>query len=82
MVEPEMEGVAESVAALRFWREDWSGQSFMAIGAKAPDAETTYTLRSQIRGCPEPLVLTEADHFVPEWGEKVVRAALRHFGDL
>jgi haloalkane dehalogenase len=82
MVEPGMEGVVESVAALKFWREDWSGQSFMAIGAKAPDADTMYTLRSQIRGCPEPLVLTEADHFVPEWGEPVVRAALRHFGDL
>ena len=46
MVEPGMEGVAESVAALKFWGEDWSGQSFMAIGAKAPDAETMYTLRS------------------------------------
>ena len=34
MVEPGMEGVAESEAALRFWREEWAGQSFMAIGAK------------------------------------------------
>ena len=70
------------MAAIRFWREDWSGQSFMAIGAKAPDADTMYTLRRHIRRCPEPLVLTEADHFVPESGEPVVRAALRHFGDL
>ena len=82
MVEPGMEGVAESEAALRFWREEWSGQSFMAIGAKAPDAETMQALRSQIRGCPEPLVVTEADHFVPEWGEPVARAALRSFGDV
>jgi haloalkane dehalogenase len=82
MVEPGMEGVAESEAAFRFWRDEWSGQSFMAIGAKALDAETTYALRSQIRGCPEPLVVTEADHFVPEWGEPVVQAALRSFGDL
>jgi haloalkane dehalogenase len=82
MVEPGMEGVAESEVALRFWREEWSGQSFMAIGAQAPDAETMYSLRNQIRGCPEPLLVTAADHFVPEWGEPVARAALRSFGDL
>ena len=82
MVEPGMEGVAESEAALRFWGEEWAGQSFMAIGAKHPDAATMHILRSQIRGCPEPMVLSEAGHFVPEWGEPVARAALRSFGDL
>lgn len=82
MVEPGMEGVAEAEAALRFWREEWSGKSFMAIGAKAPDMEGMQTLRSQIRGCPEPLIVAEADHFVPEWGEPVARTALRSFGDL
>ena len=82
MVEPQMEGVAEVRNALRFWREEWTGQSFMAVGAKAPDAETMHALRSQIRGCPAPLVVAEADHFVPEWGEPVVRAALRSFHDL
>lgn len=82
MVEPGMEGVAESEAALRFWREEWSGQAFMAVGAKDADADTMQALRSQIRGCPEPLVVTEADHFVPEWGEPVAQAALRFFGDL
>ena len=82
MVEPGMEGIAKAQAALRFWSKEWLGKSFMAIGAKAPDAETMHVLRDQIRGCPEPLIVTEADHFVPEWGEFVVRAALRSFGDL
>ena len=82
MVEPGMEGVADSEAAGRFWREQWAGQSFMAIGANHPDAPAMHTLRRQIRGCPEPLVLSEAGHFVPEWGEPVARAALRSFGDL
>jgi haloalkane dehalogenase len=82
MVEPVMDGVPEAVAALMFWREEWSGLSFMAIGAKAPDADAMHALRDQLRGCPEPLVLKEADHFVPEWGEPAARAALRHFGDL
>ena len=77
-----MEGVVEAEAALRFWKEEWSGQSFMAIGANDADVETMQALRSQIRGCPEPFVVTEADHFLPEWGEVVARAALRSFGDL
>ena len=82
MVEPGMDGVAESQAAVTFWNEDWSGQTFMAIGAKDADSQAMHVLRSQIRGCPEPLFVTEADHFVPEWGEPVARAALRSFGDL
>ena len=82
MVEPGMEGVAESEVAVRFWNEEWSGQTFMAIGAKDADSATMHALRSRIRGCPEPLFVTEADHFVPEWGEPVARAALRSFGDL
>jgi haloalkane dehalogenase len=82
MVEPEMEGVAEARASVKFWSEEWTGKSFIAIGAKASDMDDMQTLRSQIRGCPEPLILKEADHFVPEWGEPVARAALRSFGDL
>lgn len=81
MVEPQMDGVAEARAALRFWTEEWSGPSFMAIGAKDPDIATMQVLRGQIRGCPEPLVFAEAGHFVQEWGEPVVRAALHAFGD-
>lgn len=82
MVEPEMEGVAEALAAVRFWSEEWTGKSFMAIGAKAPDMEDMQTLCAKIRGLPEPLIVAEADHFVPEWGEPVARAALRSFGDI
>lgn len=62
MVEPEMEGAAEAKKAVRFWTEEWSGQSFMAIGAKAPDADAMHALRSQIGGCPAAPVLPEADH--------------------
>jgi haloalkane dehalogenase len=39
-------------------------------------------LRAQIRGCPEPMVIEEAGHFVQEWGEPVARAALKAFGEL
>ena len=79
MVEPQMEGVTEARAALRFWAEEWSGSSFMAIGVNDPDVEAMHALRRQIRGCPEPLVVPTASHFVQEWGEPVAKAALHAF---
>jgi haloalkane dehalogenase len=82
MVDPEMEGVAEAREALRFWKEEWQGQSFMAIGMKDPDIETMQTLRASIRGCPQPMILADVGHFVQEDGQSVARAALRAFGDL
>jgi haloalkane dehalogenase len=82
MVEPEMEGVAESQAALKFWKEEWPGPSFMAIGMKDPDVGTMQALRASIRGCPEPMMVPDAGHFVQENGQAVARAALRAFGDL
>jgi hypothetical protein len=63
MVEPEMEGVAEAKAALAFWKEEWSGQSFMAIEAKDPDMNAMHELRRHIKGCPKPMVVSEAGHF-------------------
>jgi haloalkane dehalogenase len=82
MVEPEMDGVAESQAALRFWAEEWSGPSFMAIGMQDLDVETMQSLRATIRGCPEPMILPDVGHFVQENGQAVARAALCAFGDL
>lgn len=81
MVAADMDGVAEAQAALRFWGEEWAGPTFMAIGGKDADRAPMDTLRRQIRGCPDPLVVPEADHFVQEWGASVARAALRAFGD-
>jgi hypothetical protein len=77
-----MEGVAESRAALKFWAGQWSGKSFMAIGMKDPDAGTMQALQAGIRGCPDPMLLPDAGHFVQEHGQVVARAALRAFGDL
>lgn len=84
MVEPEMEGVEESRAAELFWSNDWSGQSFMAIGAadKSLGLPAMQALRAKIRGCPEPMIFAEVGHFVQEHGQAVARAALQAFGDL
>ena len=84
MTEPGMEGVAESLAAERFWSRDWTGQSFMAVGEKDPvlGPPVMARLRAVIAGCPEPMLVPDAGHFVQEWGAPVAEAALRSFGDL
>lgn len=84
MVEPDMEGVDISVAAAKWWAEDWEGESFMAVGDADPvlGGPVMDELRKTIKGCPEPMRLAEAGHFVQEWGEPVARAALKAFGDL
>jgi haloalkane dehalogenase len=73
---------AEFGRAGRDWfRDQWAGQSFMAIGAADPviTPAAMHALRANIRGCPEPMIIEEAGHFVQEWGEPVARAALASF---
>ena len=82
MVEPDMDGVADARAALKFWAEEWTGKSFMAIGLKDPDHEAMYNLKPWIRDCPEPTVLPEGGHFLPEEAASIARAALRTFGEV
>jgi pimeloyl-ACP methyl ester carboxylesterase len=82
MVAPDMEGVDISKRAAAWWTSEWNGPSFMAVGAADPvlGPPVMAALRANIKGCPEPMVLPEAGHFVQEWGEPIARAALAHFG--
>jgi pimeloyl-ACP methyl ester carboxylesterase len=81
MTDPSMAGVEESRQALRFWSQQWDGPTFMAVGAADPvlGPGPMETLRSQIRGCPPPLVVPDGGHFLQEWGVPVAQAALAHF---
>ncbi len=81
MTEPAMEGVEVSRAAVRFWREQWSGSSFMAVGRQDPvlGLAVMQQMADVIRGCPTPYVIDAAGHFVQEWGDQVARAALAAF---
>ena len=81
-VEPGMDGIAVGERARKFFANDWQGESFMAIGLRDPvlGKPVMEELRSVIRGCPEPLEIPEAGHFVQEWGDVVAKAALRAFG--
>ncbi|MEE2691622.1 MAG: haloalkane dehalogenase [Pseudomonadota bacterium] len=76
------EGVETSLRARKFWSEEWKGESFMAIGMQDPvlGPPAMYGLRKFIKGCPEPMEVAEAGHFVQEWGEPVAKAALQRFG--
>lgn len=82
-VSPDMEGVGVSLEAAQFFRERWNGPTFMAIGMQDPvlGAPVMHALAKVIRGCPPPLELPHAGHFVQEHGREVAEAALKAFGD-
>lgn len=75
------QGLSTSLKAREFWKNDWDGESFMAIGMQDPvlGPAAMRVLRSTIRNCPEPMELEEAGHFVQEWGAPVAAAALERF---
>ncbi len=74
-------GADLSRQAREFWRERWTGQSLMVIGARDPvfGVPTMRSLANGLRGCGEPVVLAQAGHFVPEHGEQVAAMALGFF---
>ncbi len=81
---PEFEdsdGAAVSRQARDFWREDWQGQTLMAVGAQDPvlGLPVMQQLQKLIRGCPAPLVLDHGGHFVQEHGLVIARHALGLF---
>jgi tRNA(adenine34) deaminase len=53
----------------------------MAVGAQDPvlGEPVMRALRDGIRGCPDPMVLPNAGHFVQEHGEGIARAAVGYF---
>jgi haloalkane dehalogenase len=74
-------GADLSRRAARFWKEQWAGDSFMAIGMTDPvlGPPAMQSLRKLIRGCPEPMEVADGGHFVQERGDLIAPAALRHF---
>ncbi len=74
-------GAALSREAGRFWQDQWSGESFMAIGMQDPvlGELPMRALQKRIRGCPPPLEVAEGGHFLQEWGAPIAAGALAHF---
>ena len=75
------EGVETSLAARKFWSQDWTGESFMAIGMKDPimGGAVMHHFSKLIKNCPAPMEVADAGHFVQEWGEPIAKAALETF---
>ena len=82
MTDLDMEGVDISQKSRAFLHARWSGESFMAIGMQDSvlGENIMLDLCASINGCPEPMRLKEAGHFVPEWGKAIAEAALSHWG--
>ena len=78
---PNADGAALSREARQWWSTQWDGPAFMAVGMQDPvlGPPAMQLLRGQIRGCPAPMELPNAGHFVQEHGEVVARAALAAF---
>ncbi len=83
MTRPDMEGVDTSMQAAQFWREQWSGKSFMAVGAQDPvlGVAVMEHMAGLIRNCPPPMVLEQAGHFAQESGDLIAEAALKAFAE-
>jgi pimeloyl-ACP methyl ester carboxylesterase len=84
MVAPDMQGVDTAKAAAKWWKTEWTGDTFMAVGKADPvlGEPTMRALRDTINGCPAPMEIEDAGHFVQEWGAPIATAALKHFGDI
>lgn len=84
MTDKSMEGVETSKRALKWWSNDWTGESFMAVGEQDPvlGPNQMQSLRASIRNCPEPMMVSEGGHFLQEWGAPIARAALSRWGDI
>ena len=75
---PNADGAAISRAARAWWGSEWSGGTFMAIGATDPvlGPPIMNNLRKLIHGCPEPFIHPTAGHFVQEWGNEIAPEAI------
>ena len=78
---PQADGAEVSRKARDFWQNEWDGPTLMAVGAQDPvlGLDTMRGLQELINGCPEPMVLDEAGHFVQEHGEEIAKLAVHVF---
>ena len=78
---PDAPGAALSRKARDWFKSEWSGKSFMAVGMQDPvlGSPVMKALQRVINGCPDPHEIEDAGHFVQESGAVVARKALEVF---
>jgi len=81
-VTPDMEGAELGRRAAEWWAKEWSGPTFMAVGVRDPvlGRPVMEALQRTLHGCPAPMLLEDAGHFVQERGERIASAALEAWG--
>lgn len=69
-LKPEDDGAKISRRARDWWKNEWNGTTKMIIGMQDPvlTPPSMHALARVIRGCPAPIEIAEAGHFVQEWG--------------
>lgn len=78
---PDADGAEMSRQAREFWKNKWSGQSMMAVGAQDPvlGVPVMNQLRALIRNCPPAMVIERGGHFLQEHGQAIAEQAVRVF---
>ena len=76
---PDAEGAELSRRAREWFRTQWHGKTFMAVGMKDPvlGPPVMAQVRNLIRNCPPAFEVPDGGHFLQEWGEPVAREALK-----
>ena len=71
-------GAALSRRARDWWRTEWRGKTCMVVGMTDPvlGPPVMKALAQIIRGCPPPIEVAEAGHFVQEWAGRFMPQAL------
>ena len=71
-------GAALSRRARDWWRTEWRGKTCMVVGMTDPvlGPPVMKALAQIIRGCPPPIEVAEAGHFVQEWADRFMPQAL------
>lgn len=74
--------IALARQARDWFAREWTGESFFACGMQDPvlGAPAMRALAATVRGAPPMHAVPQAGHFVQEWGEQVVQAALAQWG--
>ncbi len=81
VADPNPQCIRISTESIPFWQSQWQGETYMAIGMrdKMLGPGVMNFMSKLIRGCPPPLEVAEAGHFVQEFGELVAKHALQAF---
>lgn len=75
-------GIETSRKAAEFWSTKWEGETFMAVGMKDKmlGPPVMSHMQELIKGCPAPLQIEDAGHFVQEHGDRIAKQAVAAFG--